>query len=230
MNKAFSISIAILLPFILLMAGVRLIMTPSFPQLEYARPGFPADPFGMSTTERNKWSAYAVDYLVNDAEISYLGELKFADGSPLYAPSELEHMVDVKEVVQGALTVWYLCLGIAFALSFWLLIQGQWRLLRRGINMGGWLSMGLIALMLLYLAFNFNSLFDQFHRIFFQEGSWVFNYSDTLIRLFPLEFWRDGFILAGAFTFFAGGLLVLLTRGRRKVKPAGLDPVPPTGY
>ena len=89
--------------------------------------------------------------------------------------------------------------------------------------------MGLIILMLLTWH-STNSLFDQFHRIFFQEGSWVFNYSDTLIRLFPLEFWRDGFILAGAFTFFAGGLLVLLTRGRRKVRPAGLNPVPPTGY
>ena len=105
MNKAFSISIAILLPFILLMAGVRLIMTPSFPQLEYARPGFPADPHEHRRTQQMECIR---GELFGERRGDQLpGQLKFADGG-LYAPSELEHMVDVKEVVQGALP-WYLC-------------------------------------------------------------------------------------------------------------------------
>ena len=33
--------------------------------------------------------------------------------------------------------------------------------------------------------------FTTFHRIFFAGESWIFPYSDTLIRLFPMRFWAD---------------------------------------
>ena len=32
---------------------------------------------------------------------------------------------------------------------------------------------------------------EAFHRIFFAEGTWIFLRSDTLIRLFPIQFWID---------------------------------------
>ncbi len=43
------------------------------------------------------------NYLLNDAGIDYLGDLTFEDGSPLYRAKELQHMEDVKIVMQAAL-------------------------------------------------------------------------------------------------------------------------------
>ncbi|HOE34545.1 MAG: TIGR01906 family membrane protein [Chloroflexi bacterium] len=216
LDKALVIILAVILPFILLLGAVRLIMTPQFPKLEYQRPGFPADPYGFSAEERTKWSAYAVNYLVNDADISYLQELRFADGRQLYRVEELSHMEDVKSVVRTALTVWYGLIGAAFALGAWFAVMGSWRTLGKAVRTGAWLSIGLIAFIVVMTAVSFNTLFDRFHRLFFTEGSWLFYQNDTLIRLFPLVFWRDAFLLVGLTVLLAAGLLLWITRGVRR--------------
>jgi uncharacterized membrane protein len=52
--------------------------------------------------------------------------------------------------------------------------------------------------------------FNTFHLIFFKPGSWLFSYSDTLIRLFPVEFWFDATLTISSFSFASGLLFVLL--------------------
>jgi len=41
---------------------------------------------------------------------------------------------------------------------------------------------------------SFWQFFTLFHELFFTGDSWIFEYSDTLIRLFPLRFWQDLFL------------------------------------
>jgi integral membrane protein (TIGR01906 family) len=77
----------------------------------------------------------------------------------------------------------------------------------------------LIGALLVFLVVRFDALFEQFHRLFFAEGTWVFEESSTLIRLFPFVFWRDAFALVLVFTFVVALLLVIVTF-RRKQKPA----------
>jgi len=137
----------------------------------------------------------------------------------LYRSEELSHMEDVKRVVRGSLFIWYVAAGIVFGLSVWLLVQKAWREFRLAYRAGAWITLGLMAAMIGYVAINFNRLFDQFHRIFFSEGSWLFYPTDTLIRLFPLDFWRDGFLLVGGFTLLVAVLLLILTRQKRQSKP-----------
>ena len=74
--------------------------------------------------------------------------------------------------------------------------------------------MGLVLAMILYLAINFRQLFTNFHRIFFEGDTWLFKFSDTLIRLFPMQFWQDAFIAAGALTFLGGLALWFLFEKR----------------
>ncbi len=219
-NKLFSALIAILIPFIILMGGIRLIMTPTFPALEYQRAGFPEDGYGFNLADRTKWSAFAVNYLTNEEGIAYLGDLQDATGNKLYRAEELSHMEDVKRVVKGSLFIWYVAVGIVFGLSVWLLVQKAWREFLLGFRAGAWITLGLMAAMIVYVAISFNQLFDQFHRIFFTEGSWLFYTTDTLIRLFPLEFWRDGFLLVGGFKLVAAVLVLILTK--QKKQPKGL--------
>jgi len=215
-NKILVIILALFIPYILLMSGIRLVMTPAFPAIEYQRSGFPEDQFGFTVQERTKWSEYAVRYLTNDKDISYLGNLQDMTGKKLFTPDELSHMVDVKEVFRNASMVLYVLGGMSIAILVWFVVMGQWDSLRRSLNTGGWITIGLLGALLVFLAVSFDRLFEYFHRIFFQDGTWTFSESSTLIRLFPFEFWRDAFVLVIGFALIVGVLLVLVTRKRSK--------------
>ncbi len=211
-DKFLSVIVALCLPFVLLMGSVRAVMTPLFPKLEYVRPGFPADIYGFSTEERTKWSGYAVRYLTNDADISYLGDLRFENGSSLYRQSELDHMQDVKDVVRISLLVWYGLLGLLFGVVIWFLANQGIKKIARALRSGAWISLGLVFGIIILLAINFNRLFEEFHRLFFSEGSWLFYVNDTLIRLFPMDFWRDAFLLVFLLVIMAAVVILRLTR------------------
>ncbi len=65
------IPIVILVPFILIMTSVRLLLTPLFLQIEYRMPGFPPDPYGFTLQDRLQWSRVSLDFLMNNADLSY---------------------------------------------------------------------------------------------------------------------------------------------------------------
>jgi integral membrane protein (TIGR01906 family) len=88
--------------------------------------------------------------------------------------------------------------------GYWSQKFDTWVEYKRSLSRGGWLTIGIIVVILGYLALNFNSLFTNFHRIFFEGDTWLFRFSDTLIRLFPLRFWRDAFIWIGTLSLLAG--------------------------
>jgi integral membrane protein (TIGR01906 family) len=48
------------------------------------------------------------------------------------------------------------------------------------------------------MAISWWKFFSTFHSLFFEEGTWVFLRSDTLIRLFPERFWMDVAVLVVA--------------------------------
>lgn len=214
-NKILVFILAIFIPYLLLMTGVRLVMTPAFPAMEYKRAGFPQDPYGFTIQERTKWSDYAVSYLTNDAGIEYLGNLQDLTGQKMFAPDELTHMEDVKEVVTISSTVWYVLGGVSIAILLWFVIMRQWDSIRKAFNAGGWITVGLLSALLVFLAVSFDQLFVYFHRLFFEDGTWTFSQSSTLIRLFPFEFWRDAFVLVIGFALLVGVLFVIVTHKRK---------------
>jgi integral membrane protein (TIGR01906 family) len=206
--------ITLIIPPMLLITSVLLLLNPVFLNLEYRRPGFPADPLGFSLAERLQYAGVSVAYLVNDKGIEYLEDQFLSDGNRLYNERELSHMVDVKAVVQGAIRWWLGGLIVLGLLIVWAIKTGGKRECWRAISRGGFLTLGIIAVFLVYLMVNFNSLFTRFHTLFFESGTWVFLYSDSLIRLFPLPFWQDCFIAVASISLLCGALLGGL--GRRK--------------
>jgi integral membrane protein (TIGR01906 family) len=64
----------------------------------------------------------------------------------------------------------------------------------------------LMLVLTIGLAFSFRYVFVGFHRIFFEGDTWLFQYSDTLIRLFPERFWRDAFVFVVVLTVGGVGL------------------------
>jgi hypothetical protein len=135
---------ALLTPIVLLGFALRLLLSPLFLQVEYRMPGFPADEYGFTRADRLQWAPFAVDYLVNNEGISYLGDLRFANGKPLYNERELSHMVDVKRVTKGALNIFYSALAALALLGLWSKRGEPWQAYRQGLKRGGWLMIGLV--------------------------------------------------------------------------------------
>jgi len=204
--------VTLLVPIALIGLALRVLLTPAFLTVEYNMPYFPVDQYGFTRDDRLHWAPYGLDYLVNDADISYLGDLKSEDGARLFNERELKHMQDVKNITQAALKVWYSALALLAVLGL-LAWRGGWdQVYLRGLKQGGWLIIGLagaigsIVLVGMVAAPEFFwDFFTFFHSLFFEGDSWLFLYSDTLIRLFPIRFWQDAFLLAAAISL-GGGL------------------------
>ena len=209
-------SITILLPLALTFLGLRLLLTHAFLEVEYRTPGFPADEYGFTLQDRLHWSKISVDYLLNNADISFLGKLTFPDGSALFNPRELSHMQDVKKVVQPVLWIGYGVWLFMLAMGLWAGFGGWWPEFMRGIRRGGWLTVGIVVVIGIFAGISFWQFFTVFHELFFSGNSWLFLYSDTLIRLFPLPFWEDAFLFAGVLDVIGGLALGLGLRPKSK--------------
>jgi integral membrane protein (TIGR01906 family) len=204
--------LCVTLPVALLLTTVRLLLTPAFVRLDYGLPGFPQDPYGFSSSERIYWADIALEYLLNDEPISFLGDLQFEDGTSVYNERELKHMLDVKLLVQDAMSVWLASLAASLVI---VLAIGQfggktqaWRALRAA----SLTTLAVMGVLLVLIAAVFQFVFVGFHRMFFQGDSWLFMYSDTLIRLFPERFWLTAFVAIVAVTIALACLLWLVSR------------------
>ena len=164
----------------------------------------------MTKEQRQEYAEIALEYLVNNAEIEFLGDLEFPNGEPMYDARELRHMLDVKVVTQWTLRVWLLASLISIGASVALAWQPETRqILRSGLSGGSLIVVGVLLALVLYILLNFNSFFTRFHLLFFESGTFLFYFDDTLIRLFPLKFWSDIFTLIGVASLVEGILIWL---------------------
>jgi integral membrane protein (TIGR01906 family) len=195
-----------LVPLMLFLSSLRLLLTDAFIHVEYRLPAFPEDSYGFTLQDRLRWAPLALDYLLNDEGIDFLGDLEFDEGGDVYNQRELRHMVDVKQLTQLALGVWAGGLACVIVLGTLLYLNGYremlWKSLRTGARILFWFMVVLAATLII----SFSFVFIGFHRIFFEGDTWLFLYSDTLIRLFPTRFWRDVFIFLIGLTLSMTGL------------------------
>lgn len=200
LKKFLSLFITITFPFVLIMFSIRVLFTPLFLVVEYNMPGFPSDPYGFSKEERLKWGSFSIQYLFNDEDPEFLENLRFEDGTSIYNEREVSHMVDVKILLQQTLRLFYLFLIVYFVIIIWAKIKNQLHWVWGAISNGGGLTLFLIGAILIAVVTSFDALFTAFHKVFFVGDTWLFYFSDTLIRLFPMRLWQDAFIFMGIIT------------------------------
>jgi hypothetical protein len=128
-----------------------------------------------------------------------------------YNTCELKHLQDAKNVLQAALAVWAACgvlalLGVGVLYYFW-----EWRALRASLTGGAVLTVVIYLGMLTTIALNFDALFVQFHKVLFPAGDWIFLWSDSFIRMFPIRFWQDCFIFVSGASVLEAGVLAWLS-------------------
>lgn len=217
LGRTAQVIVAAAFPLLALIAAIRLIATPAFLALSYARPGFPSDAFGFSDAERLTYGSYGVDYLNNFAGRDYLAGLKLPTGSSMFTDAEVQHMVDVKNLI-GVAYVLGAVLAVIMIIGLWYLAKRYAGGVRRALFSGAILTLVLIAALAVLAILGWDMFFTQFHALFFSEGTWTFKVSDTLIRLYPEQFWMDSAI-GIALLVIATVLVVLIScwpTGRRR--------------
>jgi integral membrane protein (TIGR01906 family) len=206
--------VTLLVPAVVALTALRALLFPSIIPFEYNMPNFPADPYGFTKEDRIKWASISLEYFVNtNLDVSFIEDLRFADGTPVYNDREIPHFQDARVVLKGALQVWYVSGTLLLLLSLWAGLGKWWPAFRHGLGRGGWLTLFLIAAIIFFAMLGFRTFFIAFHNIFFKPGTWMFYYSDTFIRLFPERFWFDMFLYIGAITVGLSLLIIFLTRG-----------------
>lgn len=219
--RVMQVILAVCFPIILLVVAVRAVTSPLFLWVEYNRPGFPGDGYGFNTDDRMTYGSYAVDYLGNWSGPRYLGELVNRSGEPLFREGEVSHMADVKLVILSAFGAGVL-LALLSLIAILYLRRRSTGGVRRGLFAGSIVTLVLIIGLGVLAVLGWEQFFTDFHRIFFANGTWTFALSDTLIRLFPGQFWVDAGIVIGALVLIASLLTLILTwptRRRRGLPP-----------
>jgi integral membrane protein (TIGR01906 family) len=200
----------LLLPLLLVTGSVRLLITDQYLAFEYSKANFPADPFGFDQAQRLAYASANFRYAREGQSIATLAAQRLGD-APLYNERELKHMQDVQNVYQAAWLVWRLAVGIALLAALALAWRAETRpALAAAIQWGGLLTAGLVAVVGLLAVVAWRFWFVAFHQIFFAPGTWTFNYSDTLIRLFPEKFWFDAALTISGLSLLGGLLLALI--------------------
>lgn len=189
--------LAIAFPFLLVIAAIRAVASPWFLWLEYHRPGFPADTYGFGPAERLTYGNYGVDYINNSAPSSYLGNLVNGKGDPLFLATEVSHMADVKAIVGASYAAGIIVAVLAILVCLYLGRRYAGGM-RRAFFAGSVITLVVMIALTVLAVLNFATFFTDFHELLFAQGNWTFHANDTLIRLYPTQFWMDaGIVIAG---------------------------------
>lgn len=211
--------LTVAIPILLVIGSVRIVMARAWLFWEYTRPGLVTDSYGFTVEDRLAYGPYGIDYLIEQRPISFLANLRLpadkciaaaaeAKDCAAFTTDELRHMEDVQRVTTGAFTAGLGVLALALLSSTLL-----WRFARRSfyaaLRDGGVLTLGLIVVIVITASVAWDAFFDQFHELFFQAGTWQFEYSQTLIRLYPEQFWFDAVLTIGVLVILGAlGLIV----------------------
>ena len=213
--RIWQVLLALFYPVILLVLAVRAVTSPLFLWIEYNRPGFPGDGYGFSTDDRMTYGSYAVDYLSNWAGPRYLGDLVNRSGAKLFKDGEVSHMADVKLVILSAFGAGALLIVLSIVAIAYLRRRSTGGV-RRGLFAGSIVSLAIILSLAALAVLGWQQFFTEFHRLFFASGSWTFALEDTLIRLFPGQFWIDAGIVIAGLVFLASAVTLILTWPTRR--------------
>ena len=214
------------IPFLLAVAGLRLLLSEQFLQFEYGRPGFPADPFGFTAEDRLKYGPYAVNYIFNGESIDYLAALRLpaddcwkaaagASDCALFGKRELQHLADVKRTTTAAFALAICCALIAVAIT----VAGRRNerlrsAIMAAVRRGCKLTLLSVACLSLVAMTTWDQAFEVFHELLFADGTWRFPFSDSLIRLYPEQLFIDAAMFVALFASLCAAALLYCSHFR----------------
>lgn len=137
------------------------------------------------------------------------------NGKPVFSEREVVHLRDVKGLVQTVYWAQMVALGycLAYVLVGWVASRRFAGLLARQIVFGSGLTLGLLSVLGMGAAADFDRLFLQFHLVSFANDFWLLDPArDNLIRMFPPAFFLEATLavaaLATAMALVLGGAAI----------------------
>jgi integral membrane protein (TIGR01906 family) len=191
-NRLAQFVIIVTVPIVLAVLPVRVVMQPWIISFEYGRAGFPPDMFGMGQAERTRLALDGLESIAGPRGMEALRTARFDDGRPAFEEREISHMLDVRNVAGQLFSLQAVCLAALLVAAVALYRQREERsALARTLRNGALVTLVAVVGAGLFGLVAWNSFFTAFHRLFFHGDSWLFAYTDTLIRLYPIQFWID---------------------------------------
>ncbi len=199
------------MPIFLLLTAGHLLINVWYLRYEYGKSDFPPDLFGFTQQQRLELATVSIRFLQSsdppEVAVKMLADQRLPGfDRPLFEKDELSHMVDVKHVTNLLWRVQYgagavVIAGLIFLLAFRETRQRGYRALFQG----GVFTAGLLIFLVLFVLVSWRMFFVLFHGLFFAEGTWTFDFTASLIRLYPDRLFFDagsiitiGALLAGA--------------------------------
>jgi integral membrane protein (TIGR01906 family) len=224
--RSCAVLIVVTLPWFLALTSLLPLITPAFLRLQYARSDVPPSA-RFSPHERQAFAEAAAHYLASTQGIDYLANLTGQDGSPLFNERELTHMVDVKVLLNKAIAL-DVVLGLILMACLGILLAREESRDRtpRYLLAGSLVAPALAVCAMIVVPLQFQFFFVEFHHVFFEGETWLFPRTDTLIQLFPEQFWFNALqswlllIVAGSIALAIGSyawMRRLRTRSQPKV-------------
>lgn len=211
-TKALRLLIIVLIPVLIILTAASFLATDRYLAFEYGKASFPPDTFGFTPQLRFVLASSNIHYVRAHLPSNELSKQNL-NGTPVYNPREVSHMANVQAVFQSVMRVWQAVAILLILFGLILSHRGERKSLASALQSGGLITSAIVLVIALLGLFAWEFWFNTFHLFFFEPGSWLFSYSDTLIRLFPVEFWLDATLTISILSL-AGGLLLALAGWR----------------
>ena len=208
--KVIQALVILAMPIFLLLTAGHLVINVWYLQFEYGKPDFPADDYGFTQAQRVELATGSIRFLQSpdraEVAVKILADQQLPGfGRPLFSKEELSHMIDVKrftdilwrvQTIAGLFAIGGLILLLAIRGTRW---DGY-----RALFWSGAFTTGLLLFLTFFVLVSWQMFFVTFHELFFPPGTWTFDFSSSLIRLYPDRLWFDAGTMITVGTLLVG--------------------------
>ncbi len=131
---------------------------------------------------------------INAEILLYIRGKEDSFNKELFKQSEISHLKDVRTLIKKArLCLIFAIIALISSIGFlFILCKKRFpKILSISIFLSGAFILAVTAIILLSSTMGFDGFFIVFHKLFFPQGNWLFSSSDSLIRIYPSEFFYD---------------------------------------
>jgi integral membrane protein (TIGR01906 family) len=217
-------TVAVLVPPLLVTTALRIVTHGWIVSFEYGHGGVPADRYGLTTEQRRALALVGLESIRPGGRgVALLEEATLPDGKPAFNGREIRHMRDVRQAVGAAFRVQEAALLLVIVLGVALAWRPSTRrVVPRGVQLGAAAMLIIAAVLGAAMLLAWDRFFVDFHGVFFEGDTWRFAQTDTLLRLYPDEFWVGvAAWIAGTTVGLALALLVASTLLLRRFRGPG---------
>lgn len=201
---------ALALILVLLITSVEAVVywNPGYFEHEYEKHGVLED-VSMEMDDLMEVTDHMMGYLRGEEESLQILTTVSGHERFFFSERELAHMVDVKGLFLGALTLRRVGIAVFAAALLILCLKKQQRILPRAMMLGTGIFLGVAGLVGIAAAVDFTKCFTIFHQIFFDNDLWLLDPdTDLLINIVPQPFFVDTALRIGL--VFGGAMILAL--------------------